>query len=335
MKVHVTCVTNHRQDSVARMAQQMIADVGRQLGYEVCPIYTKYTTPHQEPDSLEELLKRLDDLGKKTAPGDAVIFQFPTWNHYTVDANLLSWLKSQQRRVIIFLHDYVPVMYKESRPLAPQFIAMLNQAEVIIVPSVAMYEVLKKHGLTVKKYVVQGIWDHLTQKTFVSPTFQRQLHFLGSPERFNFVNHWQSALPLRLYTQKLPRPMCANVLYEGYFEDEVLLAKLAEAGGFGLVWHSDDDLDYMRIYSPYKLGTYLAAGLPIVARRGFAQADLIEKHGLGLVVSSFDELERVLETMTEETYHKMAQCVADYRPFLTQPYHTQQILSQAVACLFS
>lgn len=102
MKVHVTCVTNHRQDSVARMAQQMIADVGRQLGYEVCPIYTKYTTPHQEPDSLEELLKRLDDLGKKTAAGDAVIFQFPTWNHYTVDANLLSWLKSQQRRVIIF-----------------------------------------------------------------------------------------------------------------------------------------------------------------------------------------------------------------------------------------
>lgn len=83
MKVHVTCVTNHRQDSVARMAQQMIADVGRQLGYEVCPIYTKYTTPHQEPDSLEELLKRLDDLGKKTAAGDAVIFQFPTWNHYT------------------------------------------------------------------------------------------------------------------------------------------------------------------------------------------------------------------------------------------------------------
>lgn len=76
MKVHVTCVTNHRQDSVARMAQQMIADVGRQLGYEVCPIYTKYTTPHQEPDSLEELLKRLDDLGKKRRQAMLLFFNF-------------------------------------------------------------------------------------------------------------------------------------------------------------------------------------------------------------------------------------------------------------------
>ncbi|XCY66855.1 hypothetical protein ABG807_06015 [Streptococcus iniae] len=60
-------------------------------------------------------------------------------------------------------------------------------------------------------------------------------------------------------------------------------------GGFGLVWMDDHDKGYQKLYCPYKLGTFLAAGIPVIVQEGIANQDIIENNQLGVIVRSLDE----------------------------------------------
>ena len=51
---------------------------------------------------------------------------------------------------------------------------MYNKAEIVIVPSEKMYCRLVEEGLTVKKYIVQHMWDFTVDQTLYSPSFKRK-----------------------------------------------------------------------------------------------------------------------------------------------------------------
>ena len=80
--------------------------------------------------------------------------------------------------------------------LMPYFIDMYNKAEVVIVPSEKMYQRLVEEGLTVKKYVVQKMWDFNVHMDMHTPSFERKLYFLGDVSRFPFFQNWQYLMPI-------------------------------------------------------------------------------------------------------------------------------------------
>ena len=77
---------------------------------------------------------------------------------------------------------------------------------------------------------------------------------------------------------------------------------------------------------PYKLSTYLSAGLPVVVPDYLSNADYIREKGLGFVASSLEEANRLVQDCTEEAYAQMVQ-KAHYTSYLIRNgYFTKEII---------
>ncbi|MTW31127.1 beta-1,6-galactofuranosyltransferase, partial [Streptococcus pneumoniae] len=75
-------------------------------------------------------------------------------------------------------------------------------SDVLIVPSERMKTRLMEEGLTTKKILVQGMWDHPHDLSLYTPAFKKELFFAGSLERFPDLQNWSQDTPLRVFSNK-------------------------------------------------------------------------------------------------------------------------------------
>lgn len=308
----------------ALYAQNMVTDIATQLGYRELGIYC-YPV---HADTPVELSKRLDGIIAGIHHGDIIIFQTPTWIATEFDEKLIDKLRHYRVKIIIFIHDVIPLMFSGNFYLMPKTIEYYNRADLIIAPSQAMIDELRRHGLTVEKTLVQGMWDHPTTVTSYPAKFEKKIHFPGNPERFSFVKKWAYNIPLYLYASQ-GEDLPENVVYTPYLPDDVLLLELSK-GGFGLVWMDDNDKQYQTLYCPYKLGTFLTAGIPVFVQRGIANQDIIEKNGLGYIVDDLNDVIDIIDNMTIETYQQLVNNVRQFNPLLRNGYFTKKLLVNAI-----
>ncbi len=150
-------------------------------------------------------------------------------------------LRAYQIKIVIFIHDVVPLMFAGNYYLMDRTIAYYNQADVVVAPSQQMIDNLRRHGLTVEKQLYRECG--IIQPMFRSyQQFSKRNPFSRSPDRFSFVKSWEYDVQLNLYArQEVELP--ANVKHFTYRPDEQLLIEMSE-GGFGLVWMDDHDKEY-------------------------------------------------------------------------------------------
>lgn len=233
----------------------------------------------------------------------------------------------------MFIHDVPPLMFKANyQDWIKPHVEFYNQADALILPSPQMEQYLRQEGLTVDKIVYQHLWDHPTTYQPQVARFQRELTFLGNPQRFPFVNDWQYATPLRIYANLDNFEAPQNVFFQGYLPDELLLPQLNR--GFGLCWSVDtpnqEERKYSRLNASYKLSTYLAAGMPVIANADISAANLIKDHQLGFLAESLNEVNDLVQNCTPADYQQMAQRVHDYGYLLRNGYVFKRILGEVV-----
>ncbi|MGV3303628.1 sugar transferase [Streptococcus suis] len=324
MRVYITNLNGHASSSTAQICQNMVTDVATTLGYRELAIHAY----RMDADTPEELSKRLDGVIAGLRHGDVVIFQTPTWNTTAFDEKLMAKLRAYQIKIVIFIHDVVPLMFAGNYYLMDRTIAYYNQADVIVAPSQQMIDNLKRNGLTVAKTIVQGMWDHPTSVPQLPASFKKEIHFPGSPERFSFVKYWNYDVQLNLYArQEVELP--DQVKHFSYRPDEQLLLEMSE-GGFGLVWMDNHDKEYQTLYCPYKLGAFVAAGIPVIIQRGIANQEIVENNGLGMIVDSLAEAVDRINSMSVEDYQNMVVKVRSFSPLVRQGFFTRKLLTEAV-----
>ena len=102
----------------------------------------------------------------------------------------------------------------------------------------------------------------------------------------------------------------------------------------GLVWGTSenpaDEADYYRLNISHKVSTYLAAGIPVVVPSYLSNASFIREKGLGYVVDSLEEANRLVEETTAEAYQYMVENVYKVNYALKQGYFTKKLLIDAV-----
>ncbi len=324
MKVHITNLYGQSDRSVAQIAQNMTAEIARQLGYRELGIYN-YPV---EADSASELQTRIDGIISSLGYGDVVIFQVPTWNDMAFDEKFINTIRAYLGvKVVIYVHDVLPLMFASNRYLMSRVIAMYNLADVIILPSENMLDVLREEGLTVEKTIIQGMWDHPTTVPIEAAAFKKEILFPGNPERFEFIKNWQSSVPLRMFTGSQTQ-IDGNVINEGWYYEDALVNEMSK-GGFGLIWYNED-VDYNKLYCPYKLGAYMAAGIPVFIQRGMSNQELIESNNLGFIVDSLDDVTKKIEAMTAEDYQIMVKDVRHFANLIRNGFFTRKLLTDAV-----
>lgn len=258
-----------------------------------------------------------------------ILVQFPEQTSTTRLG--LSFLRLASRfklcRVIVLIHDINMLREDDNSQtdsLDPCLNRIVSVSHVLIVHNAHMRTWLSQRGVSEDKMVDLGLFDYLTAispRSYVAKTLPSRLYHNSvivagnlDPVKCGYV--WKlgtvSGIVWNLYgrcsSDKIQFP--SNVKYCGCFIPEELPAKLE--GDFGLVWDGDsvDSCvgkfgNYLRYNNPHKLSMYLASGIPVIVWRESAVADLVEKEGVGIAVSSLKTLGSVLRGLDETSYERM------------------------------
>ena len=81
---------------------------------------------------------------------------------------------------------------------------------------------------------------------------------------------------------------------------------------------------------PYKLGTNLAAGIPVIVRKGCANEDFVVKNGLGFAVDTLEEADRIVQSISEEEYQKLYSNVGNIQKLILDGAYTRKTLQEAI-----
>ncbi|MDT2761761.1 sugar transferase [Aerococcus urinaeequi] len=327
MRAHITNIYGQSSESTAMISQNMTAQVARELGINELGIYNYPITV----DSPGELSTRLDGIIASVSAEDIVILQLPTWNSLEFEQALVNKLKSYRNvKIAIYLHDVIPLQFKSNYYLMNDYIELFNQVDCLIVPSENMKNRLIEKGLTVQNIIIQHMWDHPIAYDLAKTTFKQEIHFAGNAEKFDFVKDWSGETPLKVYSNPVEENLNEKVTYLGWYSDTKLVHHLSE-GGFGLVWTENPDIqEYFALCNSYKLGTYLAAGVPVIVPRNLSNAQLIKDHQLGFIVDSLEEADTIVAKIDKEEYEMIKENVANFAFLLRTGQFTKKLLTDTI-----
>lgn len=334
MRIHVTNVYGFSIRSTVLQSQHEVVDILKDLCDSEIGLFRYYN----EEEPRNELSSRLDGIIARLNAGDIVIFQSPTWNGVDWDNALVDKIKLYGGRVVFFIQDVPPIQFENNYFLMPYFIDMYNKAEVVVVPSEKMYQRLVEEGLTVKKYVVQKMWDFNVHMDLHTPSFEKKLYFLGDVSRFPFFQNWQYDTPLHVFGNHKPDYDYSKVHFGGWLNKTELLLELSK-GGFGLVWGNQenpkDEPDYYKMNCSYKLASYLSAGIPVIVPDYLSNEDFVKENNIGFVVSSLEEADKAIQECSEEKYSEMASNVKNVQYLINNGYFTKKLFVDSLMKLNS
>lgn len=329
MKVNITNIYGMSGQSTALIAQNDVNAIAQKLGFSELSFYFY----NIYVDSFQERSTRLDGVLAKLGYGDIVIYQAPSWNGREYDWEFLDKCRALNVKIVTFIHDVPPLMFPSNYYLMPEYIEKYNLSDVVIVPSEKMKERLVAEGLRVEKILIQGMWDHVHNYPLPQPEYKPKLYFAGELNRFPHIASWSHSVPLEAFSNPTADITGSNVTCMGWKSDPELLFALAK-GGFGLVWGTSenpaDEDEYYKLNISHKVSTYLAAGIPVVVPSYLSNADFIREKGLGYVVDSLEEANRVVEETTPEAYQQMLEKVQKVAFALKEGYFAKKLLIDAV-----
>lgn len=329
LRTHITNIYGQSPSSTAMIAQNMVTEVAKSIGFNEIGIYS-YPI---HTDTPQEIRKRIDGMLAGVSNHDIVVVQLPSWNGIEFDELLINKLLGYSDiKIAVLIHDVVPLMFENNYYLMQRTIDLYNKAESIIVPSDEMLKTLKHAGLVVNSIAVQHVWDHVTNFDPKQPIFEPLINFAGSAVRFPFVQNWHSQTKLQVFSRSTISSLNEQVSYRGWLPDDDLLRQLTS--GFGLVWSENIDNQSERAYSQrnisYKLSTYLAAGLPVIVNKGISNQSFITENNLGMIASSLSEIDQLIAHTTEEQYQDMSNHVKQVGYLIRQGYFTKKVLIDTI-----
>lgn len=324
MKKYITNLYGQSIHSTAMIAQHMITDIAKKQEYSEIAI-PAYDLKH---DTDVEKVKRIEGMLAQVSSDSMAVVQLPSWNGIAFDEVFIKLLRNRVKKLVVFVHDFVPLMFENNYYLFERYLEAYNLADLAVLPSKKMEVLLREKGLDIP-VIIQNIWDHTTSINLENtPVFHRKIKFAGNIRRFPFVQEWKQDIPLEVYSngEELHNE---HVKLLGWKNDDQLLRELNE-GGFGLVWseniENQSEREYSEMNVSFKFSTYLSAGIPIIVNKGLAKQDFVEKYQIGFVAETLDEAVDRVNSMSIEEYNQMVSRVHDISSMIREGFFTQMLL---------
>ena len=331
MNVYITRINGLSLKDESQYIQCMVMNIGHQLGFREMGIY-RY---NGDNESAESRSGRLDGIIAGINYGDIVICQFPTGNGTEFELDLVKRIKTYKGRIAIFISDIKAAFQGESRRVRREVVSLYNQAEVLIVPSLAMRQLLLENGIKKNmKFVIREMWDYMTEICSREvPKFKKEIHFIDCENSEEMVE-WKHEIALKIYSDAIDVEGLSNVYNMGKKMPDELVIELAK-GGFGLVWcQNENDSRNLEYSAALSISRYLSAGIPIIVPRGILSQTVIEENHLGFVVGSLDEAVAVIEKMEEREYKEYLQAVRQFAPGIRGGYYTKKCLIETIQAFY-
>lgn len=326
MRVHITNLYGISYSCASRVAMNNTVEIAKQMNFHELGFF-KYPV---QSDSEAELNSRLDGIIAGLWHDDIVVFQFPSWNGFTFDEAFCEKVKAYlNTKLIIYAHDIVPLMFDKNEDNIRRVVQILNRADVLILPSENMYNLLKTYGLNIENVLYQEVWDYPISEHMEPSPLNRKMFFPEQLERFPYILNWKGKTPVEVFDNTDQASNNPNLIVNNVLPSAELVFKFS-SGGFGLLWAEDTQKEYYQYNNPFKLGTYLAAGIPVIVQAGTHAADYVSKHKVGFVVNSLQEADDIVQNITEDEYRALSRNVEKVSFLVRNGYYTRSVLNDAV-----
>lgn len=293
-----------------------IKDILEKMGYMSIGIHSfdetredvKQTWRYQR--CWEEWKKTYDSISENAI----LVLQVPFCQKQNLRNEILQKLKIEKNvRIISIVHDVEQLRgiflnkYTQS-----EFEFILRISDIMIVHNKIMFNYFTDLGVPKTRLISLDIFDYLYHGAITQKMFEKSIVIAGNMDgqKSSYIGKLGKLSPMNvhLYGPNYNGQATENtIFYHGSFPSSEIPGILDR--GFGLIWDGDS-LDtcsgatgeYLRYNNPHKLSLYLAAGLPVIIWKEAAEADFVEKHGLGFRVSSLYEVQEILNDLDESMY---------------------------------
>lgn len=288
--------------------------------------------------TLAGILKILFTVSK----GDVVVIQYPFKKYFSFACRLIH-LKGG--KIISVIHDLGT--FRRKKLTAKQEVKRLSQVDALIVHNNNMKEWLEQQGFK-KPMVCLEIFDYLS-----ASVNQQSPSINGEPTRVMYAGALNYQKNKYLYTLSNVMSQWRFELYGGGFEAEQVKSRelfcyrgfvssdqlIEQANAhFGLVWEGEQTNtcsgnfgEYLRINNPHKASLYLRCNLPVIIWKEAALAPFVSTHKIGIAISSLEELDTILPSISEEKYAEMVKNVKSINQKISSGYYIKQAMEKAVA----
>ena len=282
--------------------------------------------------------------------GDAVIVQFPLDHHSLLAKKPFAAARTRGVDIILLIHDldFIRLSTGNDKTLAGKIrvraeeLSLLELASKLIVHNERMKtEIVRSCGIAPEKIVTLQIFDYLipddtTRAAAGGPAQPVIIAGNLRKGKADYVYERPCGVKFNLYGAGYEDNGRSNVRYQGTFTPEELVSNLS--GSFGLVWDGDSAQtcqgpygSYLRLNNPHKTSLYLASGLPVIIWDQAALAPFVLEQGVGIAVSSLDELAVALESLSDEEYAQMRNRAQDLSSKLRTGHFTRRAIEQAIS----
>lgn len=270
-------------------------------------------------DEVYWIIEQLERHCKYVSAGDLVIWQYPMCSAKLENA-MLSWFHDKGVFIVSFIHDLTLIRYDVSKLSGYDSEGdkhVLTRFDANIVPQKFSGALNKIASVSLKNVISPEPYDFRINHTGnVEPaSYDLQVVYAGSLSKFPDINNIDFDLTVFGEKNFSNINITNDNLHDGGFIPAEDLAQKLDKG-FGLIWDEDADNVYRQNYTkwnwPYKFSLYMASGLPVIAWKHSAIAEIIESYQLGVIVESLSEISNVISGITPEEFHIMAEHAATF-----------------------
>lgn len=273
-----------------------------------------------------------------------VLLQHPFHHYQCTREFILKKLKNKKHvKFISIVHDIEELRaFRYNNYYKHEFEMMIYIADVFIVHNKVMKQFFIEKGIAEEKLVILGIFDYLQEvQSKEIPHFEKSITVAGNLDttKCAYISHLGelSDIKINLYGINFNKDLeeYKNIVYNGSFPANEIPTKLVE--GFGLVWDGESingckgmSGQYLRYNNPHKLSLYLSSKLPVIIWKEAAEAEFVENNGIGILVESLKELEKVFAVCDNKQYEKFIYKVSEISRKLTNGWYTKNALNIAL-----
>lgn len=275
--------------------------------------------------------------------GDKLVLQYPLKKYFSFVCNMAHL---RGAKVIVLIHDLGS--FRRKALTVAQEIKRLNHADYIIAHNEKMKKWLEDNGCKAKLGVLE-IFDYLSEsKTTPKPNVKKPYSVLYAgalnlrKNTFLYeVGEYIHSFSFNLYGNGFEIDKAKgkeHFKYMGFVKSDDLIA--TAQGDFGLVWDgfsasacTGNFGEYLQYNNPHKTSLYIRCELPVIIWKKAALADFVQNNGIGICIDSLEDLEGILNSLSEKQYLEMKEKTARIGKLLSEGEFTKKALLEAVNTL--
>ncbi|RZS92682.1 hypothetical protein [Cuneatibacter caecimuris] len=291
-------------------------------------------------------------VARKVKGRSCLLIQYPLATYHKVNILALPFIrylnKIKNVRVIYLIHDLDSIRFQEYAGLMRKIERdFFKNADALISHNQAMSQILKTYNIDT--YITElGIFDYIIAPNNV-PNLQSQLknvivvagsmHYKKAGYVYK-IPGVSRELEYHIYGPNYtPEKKCSRIVYQGEFSADELPAHLK--GQFGLIWDGSSVNtcegnfgEYLRYNNPHKISLYLACGLPVIIWEKAALAKFVKENNVGLLISSLNELEETVNSVSNDEYEIMKQNAISLSEKIRNGGHTLEAVERCLRIIY-